>query len=292
MKILFVGVFDTQKKSTNVSQILAFSSLGHKVIGYNYRHKAALMGAEGRDKELVKAVESGNFNLVVYSKCNGISLKAFEEINKLTTTCLWFMDPLISYDEEMRKKTDLVNYFCCDKENVLEEARRINSHSFRVCEGFDATVDKPPLESIEKEHNTSFIGNIYGGRDKILQQIQSPVAVISNAYGKQHARAVAKTKINLNFCTSDGASDRVYKIMAAQGFLLTNDWPGREKDFVDGDHCVIFKDVSDLNEKIEFYLENDTLREKIATSGHKKVQKYTRLKWAERIVDLYEQSRK
>ena len=39
---------------------------------------------------------------------------------------VWFMDPLKTYDEEMRKKTSLVDYFCCDNENVLEEALKTN----------------------------------------------------------------------------------------------------------------------------------------------------------------------
>ena len=50
--------------------------------------------------------------------------------------------------------------------------------------------------------------------------------------------------------------DRVYKVMAAGGFLLTNDWIGREEMFVDGEHLVIFNDPQDLAEKIKFYLAN------------------------------------
>ena len=40
MKILFVGVFDKEGKSTNNSHILAIKKLGHQVSGYNYRQKA------------------------------------------------------------------------------------------------------------------------------------------------------------------------------------------------------------------------------------------------------------
>ena len=165
MKILFVGVFDREGKSTNTSQILSFKNLGHHVIGYNYRQKAAAVGNESRDKDLISTVKSLNFDLVVYSKCNVVTIQTFEEINKLAKTCLWFMDPLSSYDNEMRTKTALVDYFCCDKENVLKEAKLINYNSFHVCEGFDENVDKPL--NVEKEYDISFIGNIYGSRESL-----------------------------------------------------------------------------------------------------------------------------
>ena len=61
MKILFIGVFDREGKSTNVSQILAFKKLGHEAIGYNYREKAALIGNENRDKDLLATVKNRNF---------------------------------------------------------------------------------------------------------------------------------------------------------------------------------------------------------------------------------------
>jgi hypothetical protein len=167
MKILFIGVFDTEHKSTNLSQLIAFKELGHDVVGYNYRKKGALIGNENRDKDLISIVKDRNFDLVVYSKCNVVSLETFRQINELTKTCLWFMDPLITYEQEMREKTKLVDYFCCDKENVLKEALKINKNSFHVCEGFDHHVDKP--HSLEKCYDISFIGSIYGDRAKKLE---------------------------------------------------------------------------------------------------------------------------
>ena len=289
MKILFVGVFDTERKSTNTSQLVSFKRLGHEVVGYNYRDKGLLIGARLRDQHLAHMVKKDNFNLVVYSKCNEISEETFEEINKHAKTCLWFMDPLTTYDEEMRNKTDLVDYFCCDKKNVLEEAKLINKNAFHVCEGFDQDVDKP--QEVEKEYDVSFIGNVYGERSALLRQIKPGVKIISNVYGTQHALEVSKSKINLNFCTANGASDRIYKILAAKGFLLSNDWHGREKDLIDGVDCVVFDDVKDLNRKISFFLKNPDLLHKIANNGYKSIQKFNRLNWAKRIIEIYESTK-
>jgi len=287
MRILFVGVFDKEGKSTNLSQLFAFKEIGCDVIGYNYRLKADIHGDKYRDKDLLYLVKQRAFDLVVFSKCNVVSLETFKKIGDITTTCLWFMDPLVSYNQEMRDKTKLVDYFCCDKLNVLEEAVKINKNSFHVCEGFDSDIDKP--RDVDQSYDISFIGNIYGDRAELLSKLDMPVKVINNAFSTSHSIEVSKSKINLNICTSDGASDRVYKIMAAKGFLITDDWAGREDSFVDGEHCVIFKDAEDLNQKIDYYLKNPEEAREIAEKGYKKVQKFNRLSWAKQIVSLHGQ---
>tara|TARA_B100000131_G_scaffold115538_1_gene112549 strand:+ start:239 stop:1105 length:867 start_codon:yes stop_codon:yes gene_type:complete len=284
MKILFVGVFDTDRRSTNTSQLLSFKRLGHEVVGYNYRQRAQLIGRRERDLHLYGTIQKGNFDLVVFSKCNGVSLELFKMAKTHSKTCLWFMDPLQTYDKEMRLKTQLVDYFCCDKVNVLSVAKEFNKNSFHVCEGYDEDVDKPHL--VEKEYDISFIGNVYGNRATMLRAVDRKVNVINNAFGNKHSLEVSKSRINLNFCTDAGASDRVYKIMAAGGLLLSNDWEGRKEHFTNGRECVIFEDIKDLNEKIEYYLENPEMANQIAKYGQEAVKAFSRSSWATRIVEL------
>ena len=286
MKILYIGVFDAVGKSTNTSQLMAFKSLGHDVVGYNYRQKALAIGPTARDEHLCSLVEERNFDLVVFSKCNLLSLAVFEKITKETKTCLWFMDPLTTLLQhpDILKAARVVDYFCCDKRNVLEEVAKINKNCFHVCEGFDQAVEHP--HELQKEYDVSFIGNLYGDRQATIAELDHPLELINNAFGQQHSISVSKTRINLNFCTDRGASDRVYKIMAAGGFLMTDDWTGRDTDFVEGEDLIIFKDIDDLNEKIKYYLENSEERQAIATSGHQKVQRFNRVGWATKIVEL------
>ena len=86
-------------------------------------------------------------------------------------------------------------------------------------------------------------------------------------------------------CTDNCASDRIYKILAAGGFLLTDDWEGRElTGLVDGEHLVIYNDVLDLQEKIVYYLKNEKLRNKISKQGNNKVKKLTRKEWANELL--------
>jgi hypothetical protein len=286
MKILFVGVFDNIGKSTNNSQIINLKKHGHEIVGYNYRIKATRIGQGERDKDLSAVIASRNFDLVLFSKCNQVSYNVFMGAKKHSKTCLWFMDPLISYDKEMREKTGLVDFFCCDKKNVFAAALKINKNSFHVCEGFDELVEFP--KNTSKDYDISFIGNIYGEREEWLRNIKKPVTVFSNVFTTDHSEKVSRTKINLNFCTDGGASDRVYKVLAAGGFLISNDWDGRSDMFEENKDLVIFTDIKDLNDKINYYLNNSGKREEIAKQGNKTVQKYNRFSWAQQIINIHE----
>lgn len=283
MKILFVGVFDQLRKSTNNSQLVAFNKLC-SVAGYDYRDVASRLGYEDMSRDLINKVKKRNFDLVVFSKCNNTPHFLFEEATSITKTCLWFMDPLGTYNLEMREKTQLVNYFCCDKKNVLHEALGLNANSFQVCEGYDEFTERP--RKCGKEYDVSFIGNIYGDRLSIINNIDKKVSVIANAYGENHSWEVSKTKINLNFCTNRGASDRVYKVLAAEGFLLTDDWEGRNDYFVTGKDIATYIDAEDLNEKIEYYLKHEDKRNKIALHGAQTVKKLSRSAWAQKILEI------
>tara|TARA_R110000824_G_scaffold3833_8_gene18301 strand:- start:1196 stop:2065 length:870 start_codon:yes stop_codon:yes gene_type:complete len=286
MKILYVGVFDRNRASTNTSQLICFKKLGHNVTGYNYRQKALQMGITQRDQHLIKEVKNNNYDLVVFSKCNVVSTEVFMEATNKTKTCLWFMDPLSTYNPEMREKTNLVSYLCCDKNNVLQEAKKINKNSFQVCEGFDEDVDHP--HDLSKKHDVTFIGNISRDRSNLIDQIEKNVENFNGVYGLEHSKVISESKINLNFCTSNGASDRVYKILAARGFLVSDDWVGREEHYQNGKDLVIYKNTQDLNEKIDYYLENEKERQQIASNGYHTVQKFSRLNWAKRIVEICE----
>lgn len=292
MKILFVAVFDREGKSTNVSQILAFKKLGYDVVGYNYRQKGAQLGAHARDKDLVSLVEKRNFDLVIYSKCDGLSYECCRKINEITTTCLWWMDPLSTLQNhpQIFERSNIVDYICTSVRNTVPVFKSRNKNTFYISEGFDQFTDKP--HNIEKDIDVVFIGSLHSGRQEVVKQIRAPIMHVTDAYGSKHAKTVSRSKICLNFSTVGGASDRVFKTLAAKGFLLTSDWIGREEDydFIDGKDLVVFKDIDDLNQKIKYYLNNSEECNIISQSGYQKVQKFNRLEWAKKIIQFFKET--
>lgn len=83
------------------------------------------------------------------------------------------------------------------------------------------------------------------------------------------------SKINLNMSLrsiKSGMPLRVFDIMGAGGFLLSNFQSDFLDYFVPGDDFAFYDSQKDLIDKIDYYLKNDAERTQMADSAHKKVQ--------------------
>jgi len=280
MRILFVAVFNPS--STNYSQANALEKLGHTVVRYEYRERAAKIGAAARDAEIIELVKLG-VDLVIFSKCDDVDHAVLDACNLVSKTCLWYMDTLVSWSSALEDKIQKASFTACAWKGPFEAAQKLSDNVYWIDEGYDSDVDMPSGK--RKVFDVSFIGNPDGRRKKIIEDVGG--VIISDAYGHMHPKMVGKTKINLNFTRDGGSSDRVYKVLAARGFLLTEDYPGLSDRFVAGRDLYVFTDTKELKELIEYFLKNEHMREGIANSGWKEVQKYTRLEWARKIVEAH-----
>lgn len=85
------------------------------------------------------------------------------------------------------------------------------------------------------------------------------------------------SKINLNLTLRSirsGIPLRVWDIMAAGGFCITNYQPELPLFFENGRDLVWFKTREELFEKIDYYLTHEEERVQIALSGRNKIKKY------------------
>jgi len=284
MKILFVGVF--KRSSTSYSQAIAFENIGVEVIRYDYRHRAKVKGMRGRNLELIAIGKKNNVDAVLFAKCNRMGWGVVENCNEYAKTILWMPDTPGLMDEEFMRKLDRCGHtFCAATRAVAKGLKRQPTVSF-LAEGF-CLEDNMPMPEIEQDVDVSFIGNLSSFRRKKMRAAV-PFTVLK-AHAAAHSKAVARSKINLNFTTGMGTSDRTYKVLASKGFLLTEAWDDIDSYFVPGEHLAVFKGVEDLKQKIAYYLEHPEERERIAEAGYKEVQKYTREAWAQAIVDKVEE---
>lgn len=276
-KVLFIGGFDPG--STNISQLEALQKLGYDVHGYNYRDSLSNVNA------ILQSITG--FDVLLIAKGNNISDETIRKfkLNNRANVIYWFPDAMCNYTSEMRSRAKVCDAAFFDKKNVLES--EISDTNNWVCEGFDSLVDI--VRPRERDIPVSFIGDIknWPHRQKMLKDIDS-LRVFDNVYGTDHAIMVARSMININVCTDDSASDRVYKVLAAGGFLLTDDWYGRElTGLEDGKDLVIYKDSRDLQKKIKYYLKNPKKCDEIRKNGNIKVQKLNRLNWAKKVAQKF-----
>lgn len=284
MKILFIGVFNST--STNNSQSRSFRELGHQVIEYDYREMSNFFNHDLRDQDLISLITREQPELTIFSKCNQLNITILQHSNRIGSSFLWYMDPLHNIDTELILKVKQATFVGVALQDSYRYLSRYNKNVFLIPEGFDPENYFPV--KAKKKLDVSFIGSLYGHRKNYYDKLK--FKVINNAFNMDHNIVVAESKINLNF-TSGGISDRVYKILAANGFLLTQPWPEMENYFKPSRDFVIFNSIDDLKSKIKYYLIHKNLREKISLYGHHTVQKYTRLNWAKEILKYYEITR-
>lgn len=97
-------------------------------------------------------------------------------------------------------------------------------------------------------------------------------------YQKEMPEVFRKSKINLNITLrsiTSGVPLRVFDILGAGGFCLTNYQEGIMEHFEDGKDLVMYTSKEDMLEKIQYYLKHNDERIRIACNGHESVKKYS-----------------
>ncbi len=107
--------------------------------------------------------------------------------------------------------------------------------------------------------------------------------------GEEYGKKINSSKVWI--CTPsaiDLVGTRFYEIMGCNTLLFCKNLDGiYEGLFEDGKHYVGFSDdLSDFEEKLNYYLNNDREREMIALNGHRHAMKFHT--WKNRVDDIYE----
>lgn len=121
----------------------------------------------------------------------------------------------------------------------------------------------------------NFNVDLYTDRpDERLQRVNLKGSV---SYMDDMPKVFNQSRINLNFTIRNirtGIPLRVWDILGAGGFLISNYQPELLSFFENGKDIVIYESVDDLVEKAGYYLSHDEERMRIAESGYNKVKKY------------------
>ncbi|MBP3889435.1 MAG: glycosyltransferase [Cellulosilyticum sp.] len=103
---------------------------------------------------------------------------------------------------------------------------------------------------------------------------------------------LAKINLNMTRCfVESGLPMRVFDVLGAQGFLLTNYKPELEELFNIGKDLVVYRDLQDALDIAEYYLHHEEERQEITRNGHETVlEKHTyeqRIKQMMKKVEMF-----
>ena len=109
-------------------------------------------------------------------------------------------------------------------------------------------------------------------------------------YREDLPRVYYHTLVNVNIFHAqcfNAANPRVYDVLAAGGFLITEYRPVLEEEFTLGEHLVTYRDAGELRELTDYYLRHAEEREAIARAGQAHVlANCTYAQRAQRILDV------
>jgi len=146
-------------------------------------------------------------------------------------------------------------------------------------------------KDIEKSIDVGFCGNWVNRADWInsIPNIKKDIMVV----GDDMVNTINSFKIHFNRNMADDINYRTFETLGCKTFLLTNYTPGLEKLFVDGEHLVTYTTKQDLNDKVKYYLKNDSERERIAEAGYHHVKKnHTYVNRAKEIVEIIKNNKR
>lgn len=111
----------------------------------------------------------------------------------------------------------------------------------------------------------------------------------SYAVGDQHEEAAyyrgCKVAINLShFNYSRYSSDRIFRLMGAGAFCLSHHYAELEEDFTIGEHLDVWNTFDGLSYKIDYYLDHQEERQRIAAAGSAHV--HANCTWSVRVREL------
>ncbi len=169
---------------------------------------------------------------------------------------------------------------------------------------YEAAVLSRMIAYRERIHILNILAEKYDVRfytfDKHTEDISRKVKICPGIkYDAGISCVYRDAKININntlHCIETGACQRIFEVMAAGGFLISNYQKELEELFVPGKEIVLYHNEEELLELVEYYLTHEEERKAIARNGQRKVLAHhtlhTRFQRVMEIVYEHEKGRR
>lgn len=143
-------------------------------------------------------------------------------------------------------------------------------------------------QNIEKEYDIGFCGNIVN-REPYLACIETSFQLKRDIFviGADMVRAINSYRLHFNKNIANDINYRSFETIGCRTLLLTNANPQYDDlGFVDGENCLIYRDMAELREKIRFALGHPQERARIAENGYQLSRRHTYTERVQALITL------
>jgi len=267
------------------------SDMGHRVFVVDI---PAVEGNALKEIAIMDALVEVDPDLVITIDSVGLLPSQYLTMNPEMKVVSWFFDDPTDFLKAMDISLFNSRYhvFCWDKayEDIVKSlgVSRFTYLPFAT----NPHIYKP--FNLEKKYDVSFVGTWSEKRQKVLIELAKnniEIDLFGNAkwselkhenirfHGfadnrKECPQIFSQSKVNLNITNEQLLTSlplRIFDVGACNTFLLTDDQEDARKIFTK-DELPIYKNTQELIKKINYYLDNDEERNKIAENFYTKVQ--------------------
>ena len=314
MKVFIVDMIGCKKPFMGYQIKTNFEQLGHEVKSFDYRkYNLQHFSITNKllNKLMIRQAKKWNPELVLVNKGEPILPGTINEIKKDGSKAVnWNPDEPLGVLVAFNKIKNIEEYdaFFTYDTQYLKSLKELNLHTYHLPPGadpFGVHKEQIPLEQRDYPASICMVGTAYENRIKLLNDFSKYQMRLAGPGWDKAPKELAKnslpyvdiikmvklfneSKIVLN---PYGASKhficpnpRTFETPATRSFELTDMPRETEKYFKPKKEFVIYKDEKEFKELVDYYLENDDERIKIAQAGYNRVIKEHTIK--HRIEEL------
>jgi len=252
-------------------------------------------GRKEMNELLLETAKHGQFNLVLFCKTDSVNYRLLTEINRYSPTWYFFMDPM-----DQARRINAVAYAkratwaSATFSDVTEYFKNTGARAYWITQGADTDVFTHKETS--KSYDVVFVGTKTTKRFRYVEALRKAgITVVCFGEGWENGPVYqaelvdiyCKSRVVLNFCRpGSGFSIRIFQVMGAGVFLLSEYCSDMEDLFERGVHLDWFKDTQELVEKTHYYLNDNQSLKTISSAGYDFVHK--NYSWENIINDICE----
>lgn len=276
-----------------VNFLPALRNLGHEVVFFESFNKNYYSDFSDLNYLLLEKVSQENPDVILCVMLGyEIWLETLQLIRQGTRSLImsWSTDDSWKYEQFSRLISPYFDLYATTYPDAVAKSRRDGFDNF-VLTQWAANSDRfnEPLPASQCRYAVSFIGTNYGNRPQWIAALREHgITVDCFGYGWENGPVAAEdipkimrnSDISLNFGDSGivmrgiipGKSRqikaRVFEVPGAGGFLMTEFADGLDNFFRIDEEIAVFEGVSELAEKIKYYLKHPDVRDRLAIAGH------------------------
>lgn len=310
MKILCVfGQYQYGKKERGLSTeyfsfIPAFERLQYDVILFDSWDKTLYKDFIDLNRALIEVIKNEDPD-IIFSVQLGyeIWLETWDYIRGHFNckTINWCTDDSWKYKQHGKFIANHFDLMVTTYEEFLPSYKGLGANA--ILSGWGCPVQwlTKPKKAQECKYKVTFIGASHGDRKEKIAKLKTyGIDVECFGYGWKNGAIDADkipeifndSIISLNFANSSGENQikaRIFEVTGSGGFLLTEDAKNLNQVF-DNQEIVVFKNMQECAEKIQFYLDHFNKRDPIAVNSfNKTLSKYT---YSNRVEKMLSESLK